>query len=1430
MNPHVRRARVNLRLIVVLLTSAAAVAGAAYGWHRFQKESTAQAALAEGRAAYAAGEWDRASTCLLRYLKKKNPNDVAVLKQFADATLRVRPVESTRVLKAIEAYRRILRSVPADTEAHARLCKLFFHIGNQDELAFAAQRWKDSDAEAVEPRLWLAKAYFQQKKNSEAEAELNGLLSSLEAAGQKDPQHVEACVMLSALASQREIDPRKPKALAWLDRAVERRSDVADGYVHRAHFYRVRLADATGSKGDDAARARQDLESAEKLPCLDPRTHLAIAAEWLDLGDVSRSQAALARTAQVDPRAIEGYFFDPSEWSALLFEQRARFALLTQHRDGAAELADAIRAELKDQISLQHVLGASVDLYILAGRIDAARQTLEQFRGLLPPGAQPPAVEQELAIMEATVCSAEGNFGRAIEVLKPIVARDPAAATPRRLLAAAYSSNGQAYLASRELAEYVKQSPNDTDAALRLAAALRADGDSDGAIEAARLAEQAGPTKLSATLLRLGVEVERVSPTQADTLARLENEVGALREREPANAELRRMAAVLQLKRGRTADAEKTLQSAIQECAEVVACIVDLADVYVTTGRDADAIALLEQHAPRQPGSPLWLSLARVHERGGDVPAARRALESGLSAATAPAEKRQIGVLLAGQSLRNGERDKGIERLKNLAAEFPRDAQLRSLLLDLPEVRQDPALAGRLLGEIKSIVGEQGQLFRLQQAVQWLASDDWRTHSADAEALLTGCIAADPRWPAAILALGGLYERLGKIEAAEEVYRRGAVQNSGSTAIAARLLTLLERQGRFKEIPDILSRFGRSEKNISVHRLRYAVQTGDTGEAIEELRRRLGEKPDDAASLTMLAGLIYRDSKDVQRSFELLDEVDRLTPHSPAAALTRVAILKDQGRTTDATQVLDGLVQAAPGLDSLALRAAFLRDVNDWDGAQRDYQQLLTLDTTGEAHAAVGAAYWDADRKADAVSTWQQGAEKFPRHAECRRKLMKSLLQSDDAAERRRAMEMLAQLRTELPGDSELDTIAALLALEDGSPASRQEAQTTLARLTEARGVPVEAYLALIPLSASKGELNAARDLAARAEATYPDDLRVVLARGETEQLLGNHAVAREKASQVLARNPQDAGAMRLALRAALAGGARDTAESLLAKYRASQRPTDDKFVDYCLLELARLALDGDDLAACEQFVQQAGPSAGPNATRIRMALLGRKGQFDEVRRIVADAGNEAASAEVRFSAAVILSSSPNAAHVNEAASILEKLVAAAPANNIARLEFAAVCYRLGQYDRAEEAYRKVLDAEPNNVRALNDLAWLLCEVRRDYAAALLLADRGVQLDAEHVHLRDTRGVILSNIAGRLQDARLDFERAVRLTKPETRERAMALLQLGRLYAKQGDSERAQRSFDEALRIDQVLGVFSDEQRSEIRRLRESLGLQARRD
>jgi tetratricopeptide (TPR) repeat protein len=131
-----------------------------------------------------------------------------------------------------------------------------------------------------------------------------------------------------------------------------------------------------------------------------------------------------------------------------------------------------------------------------------------------------------------------------------------------------------------------------------------------------------------------------------------------------------------------------------------------------------------------------------------------------------------------------------------------------------------------------------------------------------------------------------------------------------------------------------------------------------------------------------------------------------------------------------------------------------------------------------------------------------------------------------------------------------------------------------------------------------------------------------------------------------------------------------------------------------------------------------------------------------------------------------------------------------------------------------------VLAVHPQNAGALNDLAWILAEARQAYEEALPLADRGLQLAPKNTHLLDTRGVILSNLPGRLRDARRDFEKCVELTEPGTPARAKALLQLGRTYARLDDGTGARRCLQEALEIDREQDVFTTQERGEISELK----------
>jgi Flp pilus assembly protein TadD len=172
-----------------------------------------------------------------------------------------------------------------------------------------------------------------------------------------------------------------------------------------------------------------------------------------------------------------------------------------------------------------------------------------------------------------------------------------------------------------------------------------------------------------------------------------------------------------------------------------------------------------------------------------------------------------------------------------------------------------------------------------------------------------------------------------------------------------------------------------------------------------------------------------------------------------------------------------------------------------------------------------------------------------------------------------------------------------------------------------------------------------------------------------------------------------------------------------------------------------------------------------------------------------------------------------------EGVRLFEHAVVLSPISIEARHGLASSLYQTGDAERAEKIYQELLTQYPNDIRVLNDLAWILQEHGHRYNDALLLVDKGLSLAPGDVHLLDTRGTILSNMADRLTDARSDFEKLVSLSPSNTGEQARALLQLGRVCAKLNDFVHARQHLETALQIDQKTGVFTAEERSEITRI-----------
>ncbi|MBN2559533.1 MAG: tetratricopeptide repeat protein [Phycisphaerae bacterium] len=1459
-----RRGKVRSRVLLLVAVGAGVLFIAAGTAIQIRKRVLAARGLVQGRLALDQGQWSRACEQLGRYLAR-HPNDTAVLKEYARAQLLVRPLELGNVGAAIRAYRQVLRDAPRDDVAFERLAALYDALENHSEVIYVAgNRLKHlpSDPKAS---LWLAKAYEAQQKLDEERGVLAGMIDTLETESVSCQEYVEACRLMSNLDLVRSPGDPEGTARAWLDRAIEFDPNSPRALVNRAQFLRTHLPDSQAERLAALATARQDLESAGAMQPTRASLRLLLAQEWIAHGDLDRAGAELRSIDNLDPASVTRDFDDPDDWVVSKFLVEAQLALRKGAGPEGVRMADDVLERLKYRQQRKGVLPSAIELYASGGEPARAKRCLAEYLDVTALEAASLRGAANPAYLKAIVRRAEGKPYQVIDHL--LEGPSPAAKDPVccRLLAEAYGQTGQLRQVIASIRLYLQSRPDDPTMTAQLARACLAQGDWTKALDAAVRAESLNPTDLDTTLLRTEAEMAALDDQPIDARKRridqIEGQLDRLKRHRPEEANVRILQALIAARRGRDDVAEATLRDAIKECDTSGSARLRLARLLARTHRAAEAAELLLQACRAFPETAApWHAFSELQRSRRRYREAVATLLTGSRSVASTADKRSLALRAAMVEALHIDRQSGLARLRGLAEEDSQDVQVRALLLEFPEVRRDHAAARRLVDEIRTIQGERGLHWRYYQALVDLSTSRWRGRSREVTEHLRFCVDADPGWSAPVLLLGGMYERRGDPAQAEQIYRRCLAINPNATDVADRLVTMLEGQNRLAEARDLIEQVDVSWALEGRRRVRTALQAGRLSEAIDELRGRVGENPNDLGGRISLARLVYEQTKDADTALSYLDEAEAIAPHSMAVTAARVGILKMQDRLPEAKRVLDRRVERDNAPESILLRATFLAGTGRPDLAEKDYLRLIELMPDGQGEELLGGFYANTERLDEAITVWSNGLSAHPENLSLKRRLMTRLFRRDRDGDRALAVRLLGELEQSLPDDPDLlDTRAALL-LSEGTEESNAEARVLLERVVKLRPTAVNAHLKLIEMVADRGDHAAARDVAVRALGANPSNVRLHVVRAREEVALNNLSTARELARAALTHEPSDVEACEVLTHVAVASRDLMACRTALADVRAALwiNPQDERLrvaraklqsalgktseaiadletytgtddgkrsakALLMLAELYRLQGDGLRGGECVERAADVAPDT-PDVTRARIVWMGERRELDKILELVSERrGKGHADVHTLFTAGFVLATARDERHAAKAMELFEEVVAKHPRFFQAHLALAAMAYQTGNPDRAEELCRTVLKADPRHPQALNDLAWILAEARGQHETALELADRAIRIDPENRSLRDTRGVILSKLPGRLADARADFEKCIELTSPETPNRAKALYRLGGVCVRLEDFAVAKRHLTQALRIDQVRPIFTPRERQEIAKLLDSL-------
>jgi predicted Zn-dependent protease len=1470
------RGKVNVRLLVVLLVVGAVVVVGAFAGRDVRRKVLSARDLRVGQAAFEAKDWKVAGDSFHEYLGR-HPDDSEVLEKYAQSRLK----EGGHLGAAVGAYQRLLQLDPGNTAACERLAEIYKTVRDYNDLAYLAGKRLEAAPGDVEATLWQAQALVGQGKNKEAGNLVELLLKKPDPEKKFVPEYVEAYALRGFVALA--LDPKggAAKARPWFDQAVSYAPVSAEARLHRARF--LRLNAGTGREGEaNLAAAEKDLEQADALNPADLRTRLLLGEEWLAHGRLAQAEAELAVTSRADNETICRYFLEPTDWPVDRFLQAAELTIRQGKPENGPALADEVLAVLKGRPQRLSVLPSAIRLYVAGQRVADGRRCLDDYQDLLKTMKNVPEARAKMAYLQAIVFRAESRFYAVIDLLEPVTAGDNPDPTLLKLLAEAYSRTDQSRRAIRTLGRYLRQEPRDADMNQQLVREYIKQRDWNRALETSRLAEPLDKTDMTVKLLRLEASVygasERPKEVSKEQFKAPLAELAALRRAHPEQVDIRILQSTIAINEGHQAEAEQELKTAIKECKDTLPAELQLARLYYQLKRWPEAIQVCRDACARHPekASP-WESLAEVLLADQKSEEAQATLEKGLQTVTDLWEKYTLNLRLSFFQLLHGQREKGIARLKDMASQFPLDVRIRSILLSIPEVFGDATVAQNLLSEMRKAEGENGVLWRLQQASLWLASADWRSHQQDIADDLNHCIAADPEWSDPVLRLAFLDEKLGRLDQAEDVCRRSLTANPTAVDVAERLVSLLESQHRFAEAAQVLNKVESDPRVLSAQRVRANLGAGKFNQAIEELKLRAAGDAKDADSRILLARLTYWETKDVKLAMKYLDEAQKIAPDSIALMTVRVSILKAEQQLDQARSLLDRRVDSSdeawrkvgPKADlneealrlrnatytAHVLRGTYLASLDDRPAAEKDFLYLTTLPKEPKGYELLGRFYADSRRLDDAVATLAKGLAVYPDNLVLQHQLMNTLFARAATGDREQAEKILAELGKRLPNDPDLLWTRGRVLLGQPGQDALAQALKCFEQAVQLEPTLIDGHLALIQLARQRGDNQGARDLALRALGANPNNSRLTLARASAELALNNTAMAQELARTVLKDEPGNLDAYELltemALKAHDSGALaklREALEALQAK-----KPDSDRLAVACarvvtaqgkitqavakletytqseagrrslpaLLTLAELHRTSGDLAKASQDIDQAAALQpdSPAVVEARVLCLADQKKFDEVRALVPTlAAKKIETPQLLTTCADVLAASGDDSHRRAAVLLYEKALSLAPQALLSRLHLALLLYQMGEVDQAEKNYREVLTANRNNCQAINDLAWILSESRRDYKAALELADRGLTLEPDNLHLLDTRGVILRNM-DRAKDARKDFERLLELVK-QPADRARALLQLGRTCAKLNSAADVKRCLDEALQIDHQTPVFTPQERKEIEQLK----------
>jgi tetratricopeptide (TPR) repeat protein len=1374
---------INFRFIGFLMLATALVSVAAYGLHAFQVRRNSEVLLREAKNAKDRKDLSEAIDFLDRYVALVPKNNVGPLSELG-----LLQADARRMGEAYNTLEKALRQDSSLTEVRRRLVEVALVLQRFPDARHHVEVLLNGSPTDVELLILRGQALAGMQEYDVA-------VESLKEAMAKAPDNLDNYARLALLLHG---SMKKPgAALAVLDRMVDENPGVARGYVVRG-AHRLNCRGERPEKREDKpspASVESNVSAQHEPPGRKPGTEpetleerdakvlaeaLADARRALELAADDEAvivfgvRCLLANDKQQDAGELarRGQLLFPK--SPRLYSALADVELNAGNPEEAmAWLRQGLKAVPQDRDLVWNLSNLLID----GKHFQEAEQNLERLRAIGYP--KPP-----IAFLQARSLVQKGEWFEAshsFEGLRAALTEFPQLSKQADfLLGQCYEQLGRTDL---QLTAFRRATGADSrwiPARLGVATGLLASGRIDEAIDEYReiAALTRAPASVLAQLTRLLILANlRRTPKEQDW--DIPNQLlERIAEIDSASPVVPLLRAEILVNQGKSDEAEALLKAARDNSPKTYDFWLALAMLADRRDEPERVQEILhDARATLGDSVPLRITQARiaVGRQGAEAKEALRRLASA-GDGFSNADRVALFGGLAGLTLAIGDYEE-TERLCNLvAAEEPSNLRIRLLLFDVAFRTGRTKTMEQVLVQVQQIE-RSGPLWHYGEAVRLsVVARDEKQPKLYAKAIdhLTAARIARPGWSRIPLLLAQITDEQGDDDAAISNYTQAVNLGERDAGIISRAVSLLYQRRRFAEADRFIRHLQEQQSPFSNELTRLAtdisLRLNDSDRALN-LVTKVAEKSKDPAD-HIWAGRIFIALGRFDEAEKNFREAIALDESASAAWVGLIYELWRAGQTQKADAALEEAGQKIKPADVPLALAEALEQIGRTEEAELRYKDALEASPGELAVVRRNADFYMRHRKfAEAeplLARILEDKEKVTGNERllCRRNLALALLARNDLALAKKALELVSEnLKQNSSSQADLQTRALILALSP-ERASRLEAAQLLEQILADRQAEsgAEARFVLASLYLELGDVQKAAGHLRTLIATSGDEprylvfyVRFLLTQKQFREAELYHDILQK-------RFPQEINTLALATDIAFA---REKYESILPAvelYLSQFQGREADNFERMRLVASLLVANAERLRRTSVQKPEAASAAGEWASRYvaraealfrrnaeplpknalaQAAFYGSVGRHAEALDLLEQNLSDAKTEEVMAVTGTLLR--PSAASNENLGRAVEIIESTMLRNNRPQglvLAMADLENWRGKFSVAEHLYREVLQKDPKNASALNNLALVLALCGRGSQEPLTLIQKAIEIAGPVPALLDSRATI----------------------------------------------------------------------------------------